>query len=102
MAENGIELRRTETILDDLNPLQRPIAERAYELFRHRDGERGGAFSQHTANKGTVHTCEFKAGKAFRSVHFPVAIDPDSIKATYHEASIVKGAAPKRVDINVS
>ena len=36
-----------------------------------------------------------------RSVHFPMAIDPDSEKAMCHEemprlkASIVKGAAPK-------
>lgn len=136
MAKNGIELRKTDTILDELNRLQRQIGERAYELFRHRDGQWGDALSdwlnaehelvwtpavelrqkdgqfevlaEHAANAGTVHTCELKAGKAFRSVHFPSPIDPNSVKATYHDgllqlkASIANGAAPQRVNITTT
>jgi HSP20 family protein len=160
MARNGIELRKTGTILDELNRLQQRISERAYELFRHRDSQWGDALSdwlnaehelvwkpavelrqtdnhfevlaalpgvsakdvdvqvtaeavliqaenhhQHDANWGTVHACELKAGKAFRSVRFPAPIDPDSVKATYHDgllqlkASIATDAAPRKVDI---
>ena len=127
MARNGIELLKTGTILDELNLLQRQISERAYELFRHRNGQWGDALSDwlnaehelvwkpavEVRQKGDqlevlaalpgvspkdvnvqvtpeavliqAENCELKAGKAFRSVRFPSAIDPDSVKATYHD-----------------
>ena len=160
MARNGIELRKTGTILDELNRVQQQISERAYELFRHRDGQWSDALAdwlnaehelvwkpavelrekddhfevlaalpgvsakdvdvqitpeavliqaethhRHDASSGTVHACELKAGKAFRSVRFPSPIDPDSVKATYHDgllqlkASIARTAAPRKVDL---
>jgi HSP20 family protein len=163
MAKNGIELRKTDTILDDLSRLQRQISERAYELFRHRDGQWGDALNdwlsaehelvwkpavelrqkdgrfevlaalpgvsareldvqvtpqavliqaehqhEHSADTSTVYTCELKAGKAFRSVHFPAPIDPNSVKATYHDgllqltASIAKEASPRKVAVAAS
>jgi HSP20 family protein len=163
MAKNGIELRKTDTILDELNRLQRQISERAYELFRHRGGQWGDALSdwlsaehelvwkpavelrqkedqfevlaalpgvsareldvqvtpdavliqaehhhEHNADAGIVHTCELKAGKAFRSVHFPTPIDPNSVRATYHDgllqlrASIAKAASPRKIAIAAS
>jgi HSP20 family protein len=163
MAKNGLELRRTNTILDDLNRLQRQISERAYELFRHRDGQWGDALSdwlnaehelvwkpavelrqkggqfevlaalpgvnakeldvqvtpdavliqaehrhEHNADAGTVYACELKAGKAFRSVRFPAPIDPNTVKASYHDgllqltASIAKETSPRKIAIAAS
>jgi HSP20 family molecular chaperone IbpA len=156
VAKNGIELRKADTILEDLDRLQRQISERAYELFRHRDGQWGDALTdwltaehelvwkpavelrqkdgqfevlaalpgisakdvdvqvtpdavliqaethhQHAEGAGTVHTCELNAGKAFRSVRFPAPIDPNSVKASYHDgllqlkASIASQPAPQ-------
>jgi HSP20 family protein len=163
VAKNGIELRKTDTILEELNRLQRQISDRAYELFRHRDGQWGDALSdwlnaehelvwkpavelrqkdgqfevlaalpgisakdvdvqvtpdavliqaethhEHAAGDGTVHTCELKAGKAFRSVRFPAPIDPNSVKASYHDgllelkASIASQPAPQKVNVTTT
>ena len=155
MAKHSIELRKTETIANELDRLQRQISERAYALFMNRNGS-GDAMSDwlsaenelvwkpavevrqkdtqlevlaalpgvdardvdvqvtpeemliqaethhaHKADKGTVHTCEFKAGRVFRSVRFPAKIDPRSVKAQYHDgmlaltASLAESAAPR-------
>ena len=38
---------------------------------------------QHTAEAGTVHVCEFRKGKVFRSIRLPERIDPETVKAEY-------------------
>jgi HSP20 family protein len=38
---------------------------------------------EHKENKGIVHTCEFKAGSVFRTIHFPKQIDADNVKAEF-------------------
>ena len=38
---------------------------------------------QHTDQKGTVHYCEFEAGKMFRAIHLPKTINPDKVKAEF-------------------
>lgn len=38
---------------------------------------------QHKEPKGTVHYCEFQAGKMFRMIHLPKKINPDKVKAEF-------------------
>ena len=47
----------------------------------------------HRAKEGTVHVCEFSAGRLFRSVHFPDRIDPQSVKAEYRNGMLYVTAA---------
>jgi HSP20 family protein len=42
-----------------------------------------GTQHQHTEHKGTVHYCEFEAGKMFRAIHLPKTINPDKVKAEF-------------------
>jgi HSP20 family protein len=55
--------------------------------------------------KGTVHTCEFRAGKLFRSVEFPEPVDPDRVKAECRKgllritAPVAAGTRGKRVPV---
>lgn len=62
---------------------------------------------QHEMRTGTVHVCEFKSGRLFRSVHLPERIDPESVKAEYHNgllrltATIAK-VTPKRIDVQAA
>lgn len=163
MAKAEIELRKSDTIFDELNQLQRQISERAYHLFRDREGRWGDALNdwlsaerdliwepavelrqkdgqfeilaalpgveakdidvqvtpedvlikahvnhEHTKQEGTVHVCEFECGNAFRSVHFPATIDPNSVKAEYRDgmlrltAAVAKAATPQKVDIKAA
>ena len=37
----------------------------------------------HKGHKGTVHLCEFRPGKMFRSIHLPKRIDTDKVKAEF-------------------
>lgn len=37
---------------------------------------RADVYHRHSDTIGTVHTCEFGQGKLFRSIHFPVPVDP--------------------------
>lgn len=37
----------------------------------------------HEEKAGTIHLCEFHAGKLFRRIHFPRNIDPGKVKAEY-------------------
>ena len=63
---------------------------------------------EHTADTGTVHFCEFDAGRVFRSIHFPEKIDPDSAKAQYRNgmlrltAAIAKAATAQKVDVKAA
>ena len=40
---------------------------------------------QHKEDKGTIHICEFEAGKMFRSIHLPTKINPDKVKAEFRD-----------------
>lgn len=57
---------------------------------------------EHTSQDGTVHVCEFESGRAFRSIHLPEKIDPDSAKAQYRDgllhvtAAVAKQVAPSQ------
>lgn len=163
MAKTGVELRRSDTIFDELNELQRRISERAYHVFRDRGNSWGDAVGdwlsaerelvwkpavelrqkdgqfellvavpgvepkdvdiqvttedvlikadvnhEHTAEKGTVHACEFQRGKLFRSIHLPEKVDPGSVKAEYRNgllrltAAVAKAAEPRKVDIKAA
>ena len=42
-----------------------------------------GTQHQHTEHKGTIHYCEFEAGKMFRAIHLPKTINPDKVKAEF-------------------
>ena len=62
---------------------------------------------RHGEKKGTVHVCEFAAGRLFRSIHLPERIDPDSAKAELRNgllrltASIAKTTS-KKVDVQAA
>jgi len=163
MARGDIELRRADTVFDELDELQKAISRRAYDLFRHRGTLWGGPLTdwltaehelvwkpsvelrqkdnqfevlvalpgveakdldvevtpedvlikaetthEHTAEKGTVHVCEFESGKLFRSIHFPEKIDPESAKTEYRNgmlhltAAIAKAAAAQKVEVKAA
>jgi HSP20 family protein len=63
---------------------------------------------EHTADKETVHVCEFGCGKIFRSVHLPEQIDPASAKAEFKNgmlqvtAAIAKAATTEMVDVKAA
>ncbi len=48
---------------------------------------------EHAAEEGTVHRCEFSAGRLFRSIHLPEKIDPGSAKAEYRNGMLYLTAA---------
>jgi HSP20 family protein len=59
------------------------------------------------ATEGDVRVCEFTGGKLFRSVHFPEAIDPNSVKVEYrngllHLTAAIKKVQPRKVDIKAA
>jgi HSP20 family protein len=163
MAKTDVQVRTTDTIIDQVNQLERVISDRAYALFRDRHGIFGDPVTdwlsaeraliwkptievrqrdsqveilaalpgvnakdvdvevtpqdvlikaqvnhEHTADEGTVQICEFSHGRAFRSVHLPASIDPNSVKAEYRNgmlrltAAVAQVAAPRKVDITVA
>ena len=163
MARGDIDVKKADTIFDELDRLHQAISRRAYDLFRNEGRLRGGALAdwftaerelvskpavelrqkdsqfevlaalpgieakdldvqitpedvlikaqtthEHTADTGTVHVCEFDAGKIFRSIHFPEKIDLDSAKAEYRNgmlrltAAIAKAATGKKVEIKAA
>jgi HSP20 family protein len=148
MAGKDIELRKTNTVFDELDRLHKQISQRAYDLFRQSGGlwgssvsdwlnaerelvwrpavelrQKGNQFEvlaavpgveakdldvqvtpedvliradiyhQHSAEEGTVHLCEFSAGRLFRSIHLPEKIDPGSAKAEYRNGMLYLTAA---------
>ena len=151
MARQQIELKKTDSIVGDLNRLHDEISRQAYDLFRHHEGfltsaledwlraerdlvwqpaielrQTDGQFEleaavagvdprdlnvqvapedilitargehHHEAKRGTVHVCEFAAGRLFRSVHLPERIDPDSVKAELRNGLLRLTAAVAR------
>ena len=48
---------------------------------------------EHTDTKGTVHYCEFEAGRMFRSIHLPKRINTDKVKAEFRNG-ILRLSAP--------
>lgn len=163
MARGDIELKKTDTIFNELDRLHQTISGRAYDLFRDGRTVWGGALTnwltaeheliskpcvelrqknnqfevlaalpgveakdldvqitpedllikaesshEHTSDIGTVHICEFDAGKIFRSIHFPEKIDPESAKAEYRNgmlrltAAIAKTATAQKVEIKAA
>ena len=62
----------------------------------------------HSKDEGQVHQCEFVAGQAFCSVHFPRPVDVTKAKAEYRNglvtvtAPIVPEAQAKRLDIKAA
>ena len=163
MAKGDIEVKRGDTIFNELDRLHQAISRRAYDLFRSGGTLWGGAFGdwltaeheliskpavelrqkdgqfevlaalpgveakdldvqitpehllikaetshEHAAETGTVHVCEFDAGKIFRSIRFPEKIDPDSAKAEYRNgmlrltAAIAKAATAQKVEIKAA
>jgi HSP20 family protein len=162
MAKGAIQVKKTETVLDEIDRLHQAISRRAYDLFRD-GGTWGGAVAdwlnaereliskppielrqkdngfevlaalpgidakdldvqitpddllikgetthEHKADAGTVHVCEFQSGRAFRSIHFPEKVDPDSVKAEYRNgllrltAAIAQPSTAKKVDIKAA
>ncbi len=43
----------------------------------------------HKGHKGTVHLCEFRSGKMFRSIHLPKRIDTDKVKAEFRNGLLL-------------
>ena len=58
---------------------------------------------EHEEKKGTIHHCEFEAGKMFRSIRLPKTINPDKVKAEFRNgllrltAEIAEEARAKKV-----
>ena len=162
MARTLITLKKTDSILDELDQLHDAIGRRAYDLFRHHEGLptnalddwlcaeqdlvwrpaielrqkdgrleleaavagvdpadldvqvtpediliAGKAEHHHEARHGSVHVCEFAAGRLFRSVHLPERIDPDSVKAELrngmlHVTAAVATSATHEVDVHAA
>ena len=103
-----IELRRKggqfelEAALAGVNPEDVEVQVTPEDILITAAGEH-----HHRAKEGTVHMCEFSAGRLFRSVHFPERIDPQSVKAGYQNgmlyvtAAVAKGHA-KKVEIQAA
>ena len=62
---------------------------------------------QHEAKDGTLHVCEFAAGRLFRSIHLPERVDPNTAKAEYrngmlHLTAAIAEDASKNVDVQAA
>jgi len=64
----------------------------------------GNGAHQHRPGE-IVHSCEFRPGTLFRTVRFPRRIDPDKVRAEYHDgllrvwAPAAKDAGPRKVEL---
>jgi HSP20 family protein len=159
MARGAIDVKRVDTIFNELDRLHQTIRQRAYDLSRTGGTPWGSALRDWlTAERelvskppvelrqmdnqfevfaalpgvgvkdldvqitpedvlikaetphdhpveGAIHLCEFSPGRAFRAVHFPEKVDPDSAKAEYKNgmlhvtATIAKATTAKKVDV---
>lgn len=69
---------------------------------------KAAAAREHSAQEDTVHVREFASGHAFRSIHLPARIDPNSVKAEYRNgllrltATMAKAASPQKIDVKVA
>ena len=69
---------------------------------------KGETYHEHKEEKGKVHTCEFRSGSLFRTIHLPRKIDPDKVKAEFNngmlrlKAPIAKEQQAKTVQINAA
>jgi HSP20 family protein len=58
---------------------------------------------EHTEHKGTIHHCDFQAGRMFRAIHLPRKIDPDKVKAEFHNgllrltAKVAEDSQPRKI-----
>jgi HSP20 family protein len=162
MAKEHVELKKRDSILEDLNRIHEEVSRRAYDLFQNHEGflagslgdwfraereviwrpavelrEKDGHFElavalagvdpkdldvqvtpqdilitaesrhQHDEQHGTVHVCEFKAGRLFRSIRLPQPIDPDTVKASYrngmlHVTADLAKQATHKVDVQAA
>lgn len=123
MARTGIELKKRDTIFDEVERLRQK--NNHFEMLAALPGVeakdpdvqitpddvliKAETAHEHSADKGSVHFCEFDGGKLFRSIHFPEKIDPDSVKAGYRNgmlrltAAIAKAApVPQKVEIKAA
>jgi HSP20 family protein len=143
MAKSDVALKRTESVVDEMEQMHDQIRRRAYDLFRtngspspnpiedwlnaeretvwqpadevrQRDGRfevlaavagvdpkdlgvrvtpddlviKGNGVHEHTSDTETVHLREFSRGRLFRSVHFPLRIDPATVTADYRNGML--------------
>ncbi|PWT84442.1 MAG: hypothetical protein C5B57_04860 [Blastocatellia bacterium] len=161
MAKTDVALKRTDTIVNELERLHEEISRRAYELFenngtssdpigdwlnaereliwspaievRQKDSQfevlaatpgveakdldvqitpndlliKADVKHSHATDGGTVCTSDFTGGKLFRSVHFPEAVDPNSVKVEYrngllHLTAAIAKVRPTKVDIKAA
>ena len=56
----------------------------------------GNGAHQHRPGE-IVHACEFRAGRLFRAVPFPRRVDPDKVRAEYHDG-LLRVWAPAATD----
>jgi HSP20 family protein len=54
---------------------------------------KAGINHQHTGDEGDVRVCEITGAKLFRSIYFPEAIDPNSVKVEYRNGLLHLTAA---------
>jgi HSP20 family protein len=50
---------------------------------------KGETHHEHKEEKGKVHTCEFRSGSLFRTIHLPKKIDPDKVKAEFKNGMLL-------------
>jgi HSP20 family protein len=66
---------------------------------------KGESRTEKKEEKGEIHTSEFQSGSLFRSIHFPVRIDPDKVKAELKNGLLTITAAiseeAKRRKVNI-
>ena len=89
-----------EAAIAGIAPKDMNVQVTANELLIEGDG------AHHHRPGEIVHRCEFKPGSLFREVKFPRRIDPDKVRAEYHDgllrvwASEAKDGGRRKVELN--